>query len=787
MEGLKGKRRFRVLCLGLLLAALLTGCAGGPRSEAPEGAEPEGEAPQQGLRISEVMADNKAFLMDEQGAFPDWIELYNAGSGAVELGGCTLSDGSHSWPLPEGQLAAGEYLLLYCGKGEDSGRVSFSLSAEGEELSLWDASGAQLHSFRFGASQADESWLAGEDGQSLVCALPSPGFANDETGYQAALARRRTPELAINEVMCFNRLYPSENKQYYDQIELRNNSDHNILLSEYYLSDSGKELLAWQLPARSLAPGELAVIPCDDSAPFALNSLREQLYLTHETGEIRDYVSLHGLPANGSFGRMPGQQGFFYFLRSSMGRENSGGAMLISQRPEALTQDGVFEGVDSVSLELRAQGEIYYTLDGSRPTAASERYTGPITLTATTVVRAVSLEPGKLESDSLDLSYIINEGHSLPVASLVADPENLFGGSGLYSNPTEDYERPGSIAFFDGEERFRKDCGVKLHGATSKVKEEKKSLKLNFRDAYAGVLNYDLFQNGVTTFDAVLLRAAQEGSFSTNMRDVIMHELAKQCCPELPRQDYRYTVLYINGQYWGIYAFREAHSAEHFARHNGLDPDQVTMWHKRWAEDGPFESVGRFILNEDMSIDENYDYAMSHLDMDNLAAWAIIQSYSGNFDINSPNVRFYYDAGSEKLYYALVDLDLGLYVGGEFGNAFKTGYIYSDLLFSLADNPRFTQTMAERLADYLTGPLSEENVLSVIDGLEQQLWPEAARDGERWGFTLGQWERDIDDYIRYVVTNRGRGDYCWQFARSAAGILGLNQEQLQQYFGQLPH
>lgn len=787
MEGLKGKNRFRAMCLGLLLAALLPGCAGGQRDEAPERETPERGTPQPGLRISEVMADNRAFLMDEQGNFPDWIELHNAGSRTVELGGYTLSDGSHSWPLPEGQLAAGEYLLLYCGQEEDSGRVSFSLSAKGEELSLWDAAGEQCQSFCFGASQADESWLAGEDGQARACALPSPGFANDEVGYQAAMAQRRTPELAINEVMCFNRLYPSQDKQYYDQIELRNNSDHNILLSEYYLSDSRKELLAWQLPARTLAPGELAVIPCDEGVPFALNSLREQLYLTHEEGEIRDCVSLHGLPANGSFGRMPEQQGFFYFRHSSMGRENSGGAMLISRRPEALTQDGVFEGVDSISLELQAEGEIYYTLDGSRPTAASERYTGPITLTATTVVRAVSLEPGKLESDSLDLSYIINEGHSLPVASVVADPEDLFGERGLYSNPTEDYERPGSIAFFNGEERFRKDCGVKLHGATSRVKQEKKSLKLNFRDAYDGTLEYDLFQNGVTAFDSVLLRAAQEGSFSTNMRDVIMHELAKQCCPELPRQDYTYTVLYINGQYWGIYAFREAHSAEHFARHNGLDPDQVTMWHKRWAEDGPFEDVARFILTEDMSIDENYDYAMAHLDMDNLAAWAIIQSYSGNFDINSPNVRFYYDAGSEKLYFALVDLDLGLYVGGEFANAFKTGYIYSDLLLSLADNPRFTQAMAERLLCYLNGPLSEENVLSVIDSLEQQLLPEAARDGERWGFTLKQWERDIDEFIRYVVTNRGQGDYCWQFARSAAGILGLNQEQLQQSFGQLPH
>ena len=35
MEGLKGKNRFRAMCLGLLLAALLPGCAGGQRDEAP--------------------------------------------------------------------------------------------------------------------------------------------------------------------------------------------------------------------------------------------------------------------------------------------------------------------------------------------------------------------------------------------------------------------------------------------------------------------------------------------------------------------------------------------------------------------------------------------------------------------------------------------------------------------------------------------------------------------------------------------------------------------------------
>ena len=151
------------------------------------------------------------------------------------------------------------------------------------------------------------------------------------------------------------------------------------------------------------------------------------------------------------------------------------------------------------------------------------------------------------------------------MASLVADPDDLFGGRGIYSNPSLREERVGSIAFFDGEDGFSLDCGVKIHGATSRFAQRKKSLKLNFRSRYDGELNYDLFENGVTTFSSVLLRAAQEDTFSTHMRDVFMHQLAIKCFPTLLAQDYKYTVLYINGEYWGVYAFREAHSADSYA------------------------------------------------------------------------------------------------------------------------------------------------------------------------------------------------------------------------------
>ena len=113
-----------------------------------------------------------------------------------------------------------------------------------------------------------------------------------------------------------------------------------------------------------------------------------------------------------------------------------------------------------------------------------------------------------MRSEVLSLSYILNEGHTLPVVSLVCDDEAMFSNHGVYNSPNEDLEIPAAVMFYEKDGGFRLDCGLKLHGATSKVVQVKKSLKLNFRKYYGGILEYNLFGGDVTSFSSILLRAA---------------------------------------------------------------------------------------------------------------------------------------------------------------------------------------------------------------------------------------------------------------------------------------
>ena len=64
------------------------------------------------LRITEVMAKNTAFLMQDNNVFPDWVELTSSASQPIDLTGWSLSDGKGRWtfpaapPLPRGSTCS---------------------------------------------------------------------------------------------------------------------------------------------------------------------------------------------------------------------------------------------------------------------------------------------------------------------------------------------------------------------------------------------------------------------------------------------------------------------------------------------------------------------------------------------------------------------------------------------------------------------------------------------------------------------------------------------------------
>ena len=727
------------------------------------GEPPLAPEPDYSLIISEVMSHNRATLPGTDDSFPDWVELLNTGAEAVSLENLRLQCGEKSWELPEQTVQPGEYLLLLCEADTD-----FCIPSEGETLTLLSARGTLIDQAQLPALASDTAWTP-----EGVSAWPSPGFENSPAGYEAFQSGRRVEGLAISEAV----VYAASG----DWVEIVNLGDRSAQLEGWVLSDKLDRSENFTFPVWELGPMEsVRVLLPEDS--FSLNAQRDRLYLFDPQGKLQDFVSLHDIPLGGSVGRMTGAEGFWYFAAATPGDENLDGFRRVSAEPESLEPDGVFDGVKSVKVTLSAPGEIRYTTDGSIPTEESELYTGPLSLKETTVIRAVCFERDALPSRSLSLSYFLNEGHSLPVVSLVSDPDGLFGGDkGIYSNPELDEERFGAVMFYDGEDGFSLDCGVELHGATSRIFQPKKSLKLRFRSRYDGELHYDLFENGVTDYASILLRAPQEPGYSSLLRDALMHELASEAFPALPVQDSRYAVLYLNGEYWGVYSIREVHSPESYAYHHDLDPDTVFQYRGKWGPEAEKSGFFSLALSTDMSNQENYRQVAEHVDIDSVIGWAVIQAYCGNTDLHSDNMRFYYTVGDDVLHYALVDVDHGMESEQAFDCPITMGYKYNQLFAALLKNGEFRTRLISQMEQAFSGVLKEENVAAKIDEMAAAIRPEMPRDRKRWGATMGGWENLVEGNKNYFLNFGGR---CSIVRNSLRNYIGSTPEWREFYSGQ---
>ena len=89
-----------------------------------------------------------------------------------------------------------------------------------------------------------------------------------------------------------------------------------------------------------------------------------------------------------------------------------------AETPSADIDSGTYETNLKIALQTVTEGaEIYYTTDGSEPTAESSLYTEPIQVTGeegksvTTVIKAIAIKPGAIDSPVAAFAYIIEIPH----------------------------------------------------------------------------------------------------------------------------------------------------------------------------------------------------------------------------------------------------------------------------------------------------------------------------------------------------------------------------------------
>lgn len=788
-----------------LAAALLLGGRGKeaelPAVSAAPTATPDPEELSRGaglVVISEFMEKNRTILRDEDGDFSDWIELWNQSDETVDISGWNISDRENQlgWTLPEMSLEPGQRIVIFASGKDRQGdelHTDFSLSGD-EGVWLRNEYGYLCSSSLCTDCDGDVSMALGADGGYEQSLYPTPGYENTAAGWDSfQQSLNCDSSLTINEAVVYNLNSAPVNKEYYDWVELKNSSGQTLFLSDYYISDDKDDYLQYRLPEVELGPGELIVLYCTAEAlpegyyatGFELGSENEQLYLGSTEGELLDCVSLKDIPYLGSFGRMAGEAGWFYFSSPSPGAENYGGQRRVASKPESLTADGVYNDIDGMYVELSASGTIRYTLDGSAPTAESQEYTGPIYIDSTTVIRAVNFEEGALPSRALSLSFIINENHSLPVLSLLTDSPAEF--DTMYNAKQKGVELPGSLSFYEEDGSFTIGCGVSMNGETSLVLP-KKNMSVRFRGAYGqSTLNYDIYDGGVTECTNLLLRSGQDFPISI-IRNELSQELCAQATDKVINQRSIYCILYINGEYSGIYSLKEKANEQLYAGIAEVSRDSVEVLEANVSQNSDFfHEVVEFCRFNDMSQEENYRHFCDMFDVDSVIDWLILEGYCANTDLTSGNVRYCRSSENDgKWRMMFYDLDatfstpasVFMNVMSEYAQQTRQ---FATFMVPLMDNEEFKDRFLSRAAELMGSVLTVENVMAEIDRLCAIVAPEVERDYARFDRTVADWEWAVEQLKAVLI------DYNWQQLNidNLCELFDLSSEEREYYFGEI--
>ena len=296
----------------------------------------------QKLYINEFMASNDAVAADENGEYDDWIEIYNAESTPVDIGGMYLSDALGTlttWQIPttapdSTTIPAGGFLVLWADKQPEQGilHINLKLSSGGEDIVLTSSDGTTIiDSYTFGAQTTDISFGRMPDGSTNWQQF---GYDAD-MGYTASPGRSNVT-LKINEFLAKNNsVNQDEFGNFGDWIELYNYGASNVDITGMFMTDVFDNPTQYTFNPAVVPAGGYLLIWCDGTstdpitnpdtlhANFKLGAGGERVGLYLNEFTVIDSVTFGAQTADISYGRYPdGTDSWITFTLPTPGETN---------------------------------------------------------------------------------------------------------------------------------------------------------------------------------------------------------------------------------------------------------------------------------------------------------------------------------------------------------------------------------------------------------------------------------------------------------------------------------
>ncbi|QQR85776.1 MAG: CotH kinase family protein [Flavobacteriales bacterium] len=409
---------------------------------------------------------------------------------------------------------------------------------------------------------------------------------------------------------------------------------------------------------------------------------------------------------------------------------------------------------------------------------------------------------------------------SLPIVSLVVDPNDLFGDeSGIYTvgnaflhdqdqvtlkylrEPRwwkypgnylfrgKEWERDANIEIYapGGMLKCNDPVGVRINGNTTRGFPQK-ALRISFKDDKP----IHLFGSEARRYDEIVLRASGNDQDRTMFRDALQHRLCEGMAFDVSRA--QQSVVYINGAYWGIHNIRERIEDDELAIRHGLKKKHIVILADRALpyrndDDGVeakrFRSWLKRMERMTATAEALPDSIEAIIDVESFLQYMSAQIVFGNTDWPDQNVKYWRWTDEQDTTNTKTD-GRWRFIMGDSDLSFGYEEIAPDKYLNMFDHlrrkqgpvarlfkmciavPELKQRFDAVLRNQLAGPLSSERMEAAVLGMSNRIDAEMHRHVRRWRRPAdhGAWQAHVDAMVNFAH-DRPRQVLAWWEAERA--------------------
>ena len=713
-------------------------------------------ASSQSIVINEILTSNSSVNQDEDGSYQDWVELYNSGASTISLTGFGLTDDAtlpYKWTFPNVSVPAGQYLLIWCSDKNRTNpanplHTNFKLSSSGDVVILTNTSGVTVDSVPATTLLQNISYgrLPNGSGPFVYFSQVTPNALNATVGYNETLA----PPTFSQEAGFFT-------------------AGFNLTLS-------------------TTDPGATILYTLDGSEP-------KQSNLGGTTYQYKNQYPFLPGQATGpllsqSFRTLQYAAPVAIADRSSLPNKLANIATSYDYTPLYIPSSPIFKGtvvraklIKAGALESKTVTKNYYVT----PSGAS-RFTLPVI--------ALNLDENKLFDYNQGISVAGVDFDTWRTAH-PADETPTIGNIGNFFRGGVENERVANFSYFvNGTEVLNQDVGLRVHGGSSRIAQNR-SFGLFPRSDYGkSTMDYKFFSDKTyDSFAGIVIHNSGNDYNQTLFRDALCQQLMRPL--NVLTKGYQPTVMFIDGEYWGIMSLRDKVDTDYFKRVYNIGSSELDHLENETVVDSgdfvDYQTMIDYLNANSLATQANYNYITTRLDPDNFKDYWISEIFLENTDWPVNNIHYWRkrtagyianapDGQDGRWRWLAHDMDDTFAVSNSNinlnslaaatdpnGPDWPNAPFSTLILRKLLTNSTFKTEFINRFADLINTTYSTSHILSTMASMKTVLDPEATDQFARW-----KAPQDNDDWNYFLSIQTSfatqRPTYQRNHIRSQFGI-----------------